>query len=85
MSDNLYDIIEYENDLYDIVENNKIGSDEEKEIISKIKKILVKLNNNELIYLLNNGTIIHTVVDILLYFKKYKINKKELKENNSYK
>lgn len=85
MTDNLYEVIELENDLYDIVENHKVGTEEEKNIINKIKRVLVKLNNNELIYLLNNGTIIHNVVDVLMYFKKYKINKKEICENNSYK
>ena len=86
MSDNLYKVLELENDLYELdVENNGKGSVEEKNLISKLDKKLNKLDNNELIYLLKNGTIIHQVLDILVYFKKYKINKKELKENNSYK
>ena len=86
MSDNLYKVLELENDLYELdIDNNGIGTDEEKKLISKLDKFLNKLTNNELIYLLNNGTIIHQVLDVLMYFKKYKINKKEIKENKSYK
>ena len=86
MSDNLYKVLELENDLYELdVENNGKGSAEEKNLIFKLDKKLNKLNNNELIYLLKNGTIIHQVLDVLVYFKKYKINKKELKERKSYK
>ena len=85
MSDNLYQVIELENEVYDLIENHKINKDEENRIISKLQKKLVKLNNNELLYLLSNGTIIHNLIDVLIYFKKYRINKKELKESNSYK
>ena len=86
MSDNLYKILEIENDLIDLYyDNKKIDTDEEKKIISKLDRLLKKLNNMELIYLLKNGTAIHKAIDILIYFKEYKINKKEIKENNSYK
>ena len=86
MSDNLYKVLDLENELSDLYYDNKdLNSEEGKNIISKLEKILNKLNNMELIYLLKNGTIIHQVIDILIYFKEYKINKKELKENHSYK
>ena len=86
MSNYLYRVLDLENDLSELYFHNQdLQSDEGKKIISQMEKLLAKLNNFELIYLLKNGTIIHQVLDILVYFKKYKINKKELKENNSYK
>ena len=86
MSDNLYKIFDLENDLTEMYFfNEDLNSEKGQIIISKMNRYLSKLNNQELIYLLQNGTIIHQVIDILSYFKKYKINKKEIKENNSYK
>ena len=86
MSDNLYKVLDIENDLSEMYyENKNLNSDEGKILISKLENLLNKLNNMELIYLLKNGTVIHQVIDILIYFKKYKINKKEIKENKSYK
>ena len=86
MSDNLYKVLDLENDLSELYyQNLKLESEQVQNILSKLEKVLGKLNNTELIYLLKNGTIIHQVLDVLIYFKKYKINKKELKENNSYK
>ena len=86
MSDNLYKVLNLENDLSELYyQNLKLESEQVQIIITKLEKVLVKLNNTELIYLLKNGTIIHQVLDVLVYFKKYKINKKKLKETNSYK
>ena len=86
MSDNLYKIINLEDELTELFFNGKRNDDLEViELVSKIERILPKLNNKEILYLLKNGTSIHDVLDIVVYLKKYKINKKELKEENSYK
>ena len=50
-----------------------------------MSSLLKHLNNDELLYVLNNLVCIHQVIDVDAYFKKYKINKKKLKEENSYK
>ena len=85
MSDNLYKVFELENDLTDLLLDgcNK-ETFEVQVIIIKLNKILAKLNNRELLYLLKNGSSIHEVVDIANFLKKYRINKKELQIDNSY-
>ncbi len=85
MSDNLYKVIELENNLTDLLLDGYSKDNFEVElIINQFDKILSKLNNKELLYLLKNGNSIHEVVDVANYLKKYKINKKELKLANSY-
>lgn len=86
MSDNLYKVIELENEVTDLLLNGYTKETLEVElIINKIEKILSKLNNKELLYILKNGSIIHEFINVSDYLKKYKINKKELKMDNSYK
>lgn len=86
MSCNLYKILDLENDLTDFFYQGKDKlSIEVQEIVSKMEKLLVKLNNKEILYLLKNGTSIHDVLDIVIYLKKYRINKKEINHDNSYK
>ena len=86
MSDNLYKVLELENDLQDKFLNGfKLSSKDIQDIILNLKTKLKKLNNQELLYLLKNGSVIHNVIDVASYLKKYKINKKELANNNSYK
>ena len=82
--DNLQKIMDLEENLKELADKELEYTDEIKSIVSKISNLLTKLNNDELIYILQNGTIIHEVVDVDTYFKKYKINKRSLKENNSY-
>jgi len=85
MSDNLYKIFELESELNDLLLNGyKKETEEVKLIISEFERILPKLNNKELLYLLKNGNSIHEFIDVADYLKKYKINKKELKIDNSY-
>lgn len=85
VSDNLYKVIELENNLTDLLLDGYSKDNFEVElIINQFDKILSKLNNKELLYLLKNGNSIHEVVDVANYLKKYKINKKELKLANSY-
>ena len=85
MSDNLYKILELENSLTDyLLDGCNKDTFEVQIIITKMNKILSKLNNKELLYLFKNGSSIHEVIDISTYLKKYKINKKELKIDNSY-
>lgn len=85
MSDNLYKVLELENELTDLLlsgytkESNEVNL-----IINKIQQILPKLNNKELLYLMKNGSSIHEFIDVTNYLKKYRINKDELKIDNSY-
>ena len=92
MSDNLKRILILEDKLGEYLENNNLDiytvdrkSEEYVKITDEIAKLVDHLNNDELIYLLNNGTLIHDVLDVANYFKKYKVNKKKLKEDNTYK
>lgn len=85
MSDNLYKVIELDTELADLLfDGYAKESTEVNVIIDKFQKILPKLNNKELLYLLKNGNSIHEFLDVADYLKKYKINKKELKIDNSY-
>lgn len=86
MSENLRKIIDLEEQLSFSFDKSNITTDLEVEnIVLKISKLLEKINNEELIYLLLNGEEIHKVLDITIYFKKYKINKKKIQTENSYK
>ena len=92
MSDNLKKVLILEDKLGEYLENNNLDiltvdrkSEEYVKITDEIAKLVDHLNNDELIYLLNNGTLIHDVLDVANYFKKYKVNKKKLKEDNTYK
>ena len=86
MNDNVYKILELENNITDLVFQGKDLKDEEITlIVSEITKLLLKLNNQEILYLLANCSTLHNVLDVTDYLKKYKINKKKLKEENSYK
>ena len=86
MSDNLYKVMKYDEKITDMlicgyqIDDLKINN-----LVLKLKKILLKLNNKELLYILRNGNSIHEVIDVASYLKKYRINKKELKIDNSYK
>ena len=68
-----------------VEEKEDLKADDSLEIINKMSSLLKHLNNDELLYVLNNLVCIHQVIDVDAYFKKYKINKKKLKEENSYK
>lgn len=86
MSENLKKIIDLEEELANFLEKEIDANDTNCEnIILKISKLLEKINNEELIYILLNMEYIHRVINVSAYFKKYKINKKKIKEENSYK
>lgn len=86
MSDNLKRIINLEYELETLIEKDIDPTNIECEnIVLNISKLLKKINNDELIYLLLNGEAIHKVIDVTAFFKKYKINKKKLKEEDTYK
>ena len=85
MSNNLYKIIEIDNEITDkLLSGYKHKDFEIQVLVLKLEKLLPKLNNKELLYILRNGNSIHEVIDVAMYLKKYKINKKELKIDNSY-
>ena len=86
MSDNLYKVIEIDNEITDrLLSGDKLTEEEIKNVVSILEKNISKLNNKEILYLLKNGNSIHDIIDVTKYLKKYKINKKELKIENSYK
>ena len=86
MSQSLYKILELDNEITDGLLNNKSIDDLDiQKSIMKIKSYLKKIDNREVLYLLKNGNSINEVLDVTEYLNKYKINKKELKENNYYK
>ena len=85
MSNNLYKVMELDNEITDKLCNGyKHKEFEIQMLVSKLEKLLPKLNNKELLYVLREGNRIHEVIDVAAFLKKYKINKKELKMDNSY-
>ena len=76
MSEYLKQLIILDNKLE---EKEDLKADDSLEIINKMSSLLKHLNNDELLYVLNNLVCIHQVIDVDAYFKKYKINKKKLK------
>ena len=86
MSKELISILKLEDKLGDLFEDNvEISDSEAKKISTKLLTLLKKISNDELLYLLDNAVYIHQVVDITNFFKKYKINKKEIQANNTFK
>ena len=86
MSENLRKIIDLESKLGLLLEDGIDTTDTKCEsLVLSISNLLKKISNDDLIYLLLNGDYIHTVIDVTAYFKKYKINKKKIKEENLYK
>ena len=86
MSEKLEKIIELESDLINLFnEGLDINDERIQNVTFKIKELLPKLNNLEILYLLKEGDVIHEVIDVASYLKKYKINKKRLSEEKSYK
>lgn len=85
MSENLKKIILLEDKLADFLKDGIDTTNIECEsVVLKISDLLKKVNNNDLVYLLEHGSYIHEVIDVTVYFKKYKINKKRIKTENSY-
>ena len=78
MSEYLKQLIILDNKLE---EKEDLKADDSLEIINKMSSLLKHLNNDELLYVLNNLVCIHQVIDVDAYFKKYKINMKKNKIN----
>ena len=86
MSENLFKVMKLEEELDVFFENGVDATDSECEkVVLNVSKLLEKLNNDDLLYLLLNAESIHKVIDVTAYFKKYKINKKKIKNENTYK
>ena len=86
MSENLLKIFNLEDKLELLLEDGIDTTNLECEkIVLTISKLIEKLNNDELIDLLLKANTIHQVIDVTAYFKKYKINKKKIKNENLYK
>ena len=85
MSNTLYRVLEIDNEITSkLLDGYKLTHEEIQIFTIKLEKLLLKLNNNEILYLLKNGNGIHEIIDVVNYLKKYKINKKELMKDNSY-
>lgn len=86
MNNNLSKIFQLEQELNTLINDGfNINSVDCENIILSIDSLLKKTSNNDLLYILENGTYIHYVLDITSYFKKYKINKKKIEKDNLYK
>ncbi len=86
MSENLVKILKFEDQLADLFENGiDTTNTKGEEIVLEISKLLKKASNDDLLYLLLNCNYIHKVIDVTTYFKKYKINKKNLASEKNYK
>ena len=78
-------IIDLDEKLNIFLEEGLDATDDKCEkLVLEITKLLEKLDNDELLYLMTNVESIHSFIDITSYFKQYKINKKEIKEKNLY-
>ena len=85
MSENLDKVLKLENKLASLIQDGISTTDTKCEkVVLQIARLLSKIDNQELLYLLDNEYCIHEVIDVTAYFKKYKLNKKEIKKNNSY-
>ncbi len=85
MSENLHKVLKLEDKLASFIEDGINTTDTKcEEVVLQIAKLLDKIDNNELLYLLDDENCINNVIDITAYFKKYKLNKKEIKENNTF-
>jgi len=86
MSENLKKIINLESKLGLLLEDGIDTTDTKCEsLVLSISNLLKKISNDDLIYLLLNCNYIYIIIYIKIYFKKYKINKKKIKEENLYK
>ena len=86
MSQDYKKVLELEEEVGDLLENN-VKTDDERliNIVEKLKKILKKISNDEILNILSYESPLHFVIQVATYLKKYKINKKELKESKAYK
>jgi len=86
MNNIVYKVLELENSITDLLFQGKnLNNEEIVSLVSEISKLLLKLNNQEILYLLANCSTLHNILDVTDYLKKYKINKKRLQEEKSYK
>ena len=86
MSNEYEKVLKLEKKLEDFVIDGIDTTDVECEkVVLQISKLLDKINNSELLNLLTIPYALNDFIDVTVYFKKYKLNYKELKENNSYK
>ena len=86
MSENLEKILKLEEQIGEMLidDIDTTNVDLEKKVL-KLRRLLEKIDNNDLLYLFSYSSPLHKVVNLVDYFKKYNIDKKELEENKSYK
>ena len=61
------------------------NEDKRDKILVQISNLLDKIDNMELLDLYSEPYLLNGFINVPLYFKKYKLDKKKLKEDNSYK
>ena len=83
MSASYEKILKLETKLEDLVINNE--EDKRDKILLQISNLLDKIDNIELLDLYSEPYALNEFINVPLYFKKYKLDKKKLKEDNSYK
>ena len=85
MSENLRKILKLEVELEDYLKDGIDTTNVECEkVVLKISKLLDKIDNVELLEVLNPEYALHEVIDVSAYFKKYKLDKVKLKKENYY-
>ena len=82
MSPSYEKILKLETKLEDLDIDNE---DKRDSILLQISNLLDKIDNMELLDLYSEPYVLNSFINIPLYFKKYKLDKKKLKEDNSYK
>ena len=82
MSPSYEKILKLETKLEDLDIDNE---DKRDKILLQISNLLDKIDNMELLDLYSEPYILNGFINLPLYFKKYKLDKKKLKEDNSYK
>ena len=85
MDKNLEKILKLEKEIGSMLVSNIdiTNVDLEKKVL-RVKKLLEKINNDDLLYLFSYASPLHEVIDITNYFKKIELVKKEIKKNNAY-
>ena len=82
MSSSYKKILKLETELEDLDIDNE---DKRDKILVQISNLLDKIDNMELLDLYSEPYLLNGFINVPLYFKKYKLDKKKLKEDNSYK
>ncbi len=84
MSSSYKKILKLETELEDLTFNDEDTNKRDK-ILLQISNLLDKIDNMELLDLYSEPYALNAFINVPLFFKKYKLDKKKLKEDNLYK